>query len=71
MPIGRTVSFGENGVLVLITVEMVKELRDLSGAKMMECKRVLQESDGDMKLALTRLLDGEDGPAEPEPEPVD
>lgn len=34
-----------------ITPGMVKELRDLSGAGMMDCKRALQESEGDVDRA--------------------
>ncbi|MCL5267733.1 MAG: translation elongation factor Ts [Bacteroidetes bacterium] len=34
-----------------ITVEMVKSLRDLTGAGMMECKKALQETNGDMEQA--------------------
>jgi len=30
-----------------ITAAMVKELRDATSAGMMECKRALQETDGD------------------------
>lgn len=34
-----------------ITVEMVKSLRDVTGAGMMECKKALQESNGDIEQA--------------------
>jgi elongation factor Ts len=34
-----------------ITAEQVKALRDLTGAGMMDCKRALQEADGDMAKA--------------------
>ncbi len=34
-----------------ITVEMVKSLRDVTGAGMMECKKALQESNGDIEGA--------------------
>ena len=34
-----------------ITAEQVKALRDLTGAGMMDCKRALQEADGDMTKA--------------------
>ncbi len=39
----------------MITAEQVKELREMTGAGMMECKRVLTETDGDMTRA-TELL---------------
>jgi elongation factor Ts len=35
-----------------ITASMVKELRDRTGAGMMECKKALIESDGDMESAI-------------------
>ncbi len=38
-----------------ITAAMVKELRDKSGAGMMDCKRALQESEGDFDKALEVL----------------
>lgn len=38
-----------------ITVEMVKELRQRTGIGMMECKRALQESKGDMEKAILIL----------------
>ena len=31
-----------------ITASMVKELREMTGAGMMECKKALAEADGDM-----------------------
>jgi elongation factor Ts len=34
-----------------ITVEMVKSLRDVTGAGMMECKKALQEANGDIEQA--------------------
>jgi elongation factor Ts len=34
-----------------ITAAMVKELREMTGAGMMDCKRALQEADGDMDRA--------------------
>jgi len=34
-----------------VTAEQVKALRDLTGAGMMDCKRALQEADGDMTKA--------------------
>ena len=38
-----------------ITAELVKELRERSGAGMMDCKKALTESDGDMDKAITIL----------------
>jgi elongation factor Ts len=38
-----------------ITAAMVKELRDKSGAGMMDCKRALQEAEGDFDKALEVL----------------
>jgi elongation factor Ts len=41
--------------LVAITAEMVKELRTKTGAGMMDCKRALQETNGDMEKAIEYL----------------
>jgi elongation factor Ts len=38
-----------------ITAAMVKQLRDQTGAGMMECKAALTEADGDMDAAVTLL----------------
>jgi elongation factor Ts len=38
-----------------ITATVVKELRDRTGAGMMDCKRALQETDGDMEAAVEWL----------------
>jgi len=38
-----------------ITPEMVKRLRDLTGAGMMDCKRALEESEGDIEAAVVLL----------------
>lgn len=38
-----------------ITTEMVKELRDRTGAGILECKKVLTETDGDVKAAIEVL----------------
>ena len=35
-----------------ITAAMVKDLRELTGAGMMDCKKALGETDGDMDAAL-------------------
>jgi len=39
----------------MITAEMVKELRERTGAGMMDCKKALQEKDGDMEKAIEYL----------------
>lgn len=38
-----------------ITMELVKELRETTGISVMQCKRALEEADGDMKKALAIL----------------
>ncbi len=38
-----------------ITTELVKELRDATGVSVMQCKRALEEAEGDMKKALAIL----------------
>lgn len=38
-----------------ITAAMVKELRDKTGAGMMDCKKALKENDGDMQLSIEYL----------------
>lgn len=38
-----------------IPAELVKKLRDISGAPMMECKKALEEADGDIEKAFTVL----------------
>ena len=38
-----------------INASLVKELRDLTGAGMMDCKRALEETDGDVQAARTLL----------------
>ena len=39
----------------MITAEQVKELRELTGAGIMECKKVLVETDGDMQKSQDLL----------------
>ena len=51
--------------------EMIKQLRTLSGASLLKCKRALMASNGDLKLALIELRGEGDEPPEPEPEVVD
>jgi elongation factor Ts len=38
-----------------ISADQVKKLRDLTGAGMMDCKRALQETDGDIEKAIELL----------------
>lgn len=38
-----------------ISAKMVKELRDKTGAGMMDCKKALQDTEGDMEKAVTWL----------------
>ena len=38
-----------------ISAKQVKELRDRTGAGMMDCKKALQESDGDIELAIENM----------------
>ena len=38
-----------------ITAAMVKELREMTGAGMMDCKKALNEVDGDMDKAVEFL----------------
>ncbi len=39
----------------MITAEMVKQLREITGAGMMDCKKVLGEADGDVEKAVKLL----------------
>ncbi|MDR2939332.1 MAG: translation elongation factor Ts [Clostridiales bacterium] len=41
--------------MAVVTAQMVKELRELSGAGMMDCKKALNEAEGDIKRA-TEIL---------------
>jgi elongation factor Ts len=38
-----------------ISAEQVKQLREMTGAGMMDCKKALQDSDGDMDKAVELL----------------
>src|SRR5947207_1808870 len=38
-----------------ITTKLIKELRDATGISVMQCKRALEEAEGDMKKALAIL----------------
>jgi len=42
-------------MIMAITAAMVKELRERTGAGMMDCKKALAETDGDMKAAIDYL----------------
>ncbi len=42
-------------MMAAISAQMVKELRDKTGAGMMDCKKALQENDGDVEKALDWL----------------
>ncbi len=41
--------------MIQITAKMVKELRDITGAGMMDCKKALQETNGDIDKAVDYL----------------
>ncbi|MBI1940556.1 MAG: translation elongation factor Ts [Acidobacteria bacterium] len=38
-----------------VSAELVKKLREMSGAPMMDCKKALEEANGDLELAFTIL----------------
>jgi elongation factor Ts len=40
---------------MIVSADVVKKLRELSGAPMMECKRALEEANGDLEKAFTVL----------------
>ncbi len=41
-----------------ITASLVKELRERTGAGMMDCKKALTEANGDIELAIKRRKSG-------------
>lgn len=41
--------------MITISSERIKELRDKTGLSVMQCKKALEESDGDMELAIKNL----------------
>jgi translation elongation factor EF-Ts len=41
--------------MAAITAGLVKELRDRTGLGMMECKKALAETDGDIEVAIDNL----------------
>jgi elongation factor Ts len=51
---GRTCGCGEKD-MAEISAQLVKQLRDMTGAGMMECKKALQKSDGDLQRAVEIL----------------
>ena len=40
---------------IQISAQRVKELRNQTGAGMMDCKKALQESNGNIKIAIENL----------------
>src|SRR5581483_10495843 len=42
---------GGGGAMTVVSASLVKELRDQTGAGMMDCKRALQEAGGDVEAA--------------------
>ena len=42
----------------MVTASQVKELREKTGAGMMDCKKVLTETDGDMEKRTMRSIPG-------------
>ena len=38
-----------------VTASMVKELREMTGAGMMDCKKALNETNGNMDLSLIHI----------------
>jgi elongation factor Ts len=53
--VGRRFLCTEKTVMAEITAALVKQLRDKTGAGMMECKAALTEANGDMEAAITLL----------------
>ena len=41
--------------MIMITASLVKELREKTGAGMMDCKKALTETDGDIEKAVDWL----------------
>ncbi len=44
-----------SNLMAEITAQMVKQLRDMTGAGMMECKKALVETNGDLQAAVDEL----------------
>ena len=55
----------------MITASLVKELRERTGVAMMECKKALTETDGDMDAAIKILRERSDMKAEKKDEARD
>jgi len=60
--VGRSAAFGMSrsmGVSLKLNAEvttaLIKELRELTGAGMMDCKKALKESDGDVEVAIENM----------------
>ena len=43
--------------MAAVTAKMVKDLREMTGAGMMDCKKALSATDGDMDKAVEFLMD--------------
>ena len=41
--------------MAAVTAKMVKDLREMTGAGMMDCKKALTETDGDQEKAIEYL----------------
>jgi translation elongation factor EF-Ts len=54
------------GVVPAVAAALVKRLRDETGATLMECKRALEDADGDYAVARQKLERGGE-PDEPLP----
>ena len=50
-----------------ISAQRIKELRERTGATMVDCKNALIEANGDFELAEKMLKGKDDGFQEPEP----
>jgi elongation factor Ts len=50
-----------------VDVAIIKQLRSETGASMMDCKRALEEAEGDFEAARRALLGGDDEPEAPAP----
>ena len=42
-----------------MNAKLIKELRDISGAGMMDCKKALEENDNDIKKAIKKAYENE------------
>src|SRR3972149_7369763 len=50
-----SLSTGERGHMATISAQLVKELREKTGAGMMECKKALEDASGNLEEAVTLL----------------